>query len=238
MQGTSRRVVVGLIVTSLIVAVAAALFALSRPPQYVATSTLLVGPVTSDVDTLRAAQSLTNTDSQLLVSPTALRDAARRGGMSAAAGHDARSVTFNVDTRIVVLKVTTDTAQKSRTIASSLVTDLTRTVGTVDPTAPGALRVLTAQPQTAVKVARSVLRYAVLGGVGWLILGIAVLAAFAATPAGSSRSAGSRSRRDADLDGGARGSDRDQDQFGDQRHAHDAEADLARRGDDGPALAR
>ncbi len=171
---------IGVVLTTLMVAIAGALYALASPPRYVATSTLLVGPVTSDVDTLRAAQSLTNTYSQLMVSPTALQDAGRRAGLSSSAVSDAANVTFNSDTRIVVLNVTTDTSAQSRVIASTLTTELTRTVGTVDPTAPGALRVLTAQPQTATEVTRSVARYAILGGVGWLLLAIAVLAAFAA----------------------------------------------------------
>ena len=188
MQGSSRKIVIGVVLTTLMVAIAGALYALASPPRYVATSTLLVGPVTSDVDTLRAAQSLTNTYSQLMVSPTAVQDAGRRAGLSSAAVTDAANVTFNSDTRIVVLNVTTDTSAQSRVIASTLTTELTRTVGTVDPTAPGALRVLTAQPQTAEEVTRSPVRYAILGGVGWLLLAIAVLAAFAAgTPRTRSR---------------------------------------------------
>jgi len=184
-----RRVwkwVVSLIVTTAMVALAAGMFAQASPPRYVSTASVLVGPVTSDVDTLRASQSLTSTYSQLLLRADALAQVSQEVGMTSKEISDDSDVTFNVDTRIVTLTVTTESADTSARIASTLTTQLTRLVGTVDPTAPGALSILSVQPQTAEPLERSVARYAALGGIGWLLLAIGVLAAFAARP-GSER---------------------------------------------------
>jgi capsular polysaccharide biosynthesis protein len=173
-----RRRAVVLILTTVVVAAAAGLFAHSSPPRYVATASLLVGPVSADVDTVRASQALTATYSQLVLRPQALQGVAglvQRSPSEVAAASD---VTFNTDTRIVSLTVTTRLSRTSRQIASALTAQLTRLVGTVDPTAPGAVRILSAQPQTAVVVTRSVARYALLAAAGWLLLAFGLLAAF------------------------------------------------------------
>lgn len=176
-----------LALTTLMVALAAALFSMAAPPKYVSTVNILVGPVTSDVDTLRAAESLTSTYSQVLVSAEAVQNAADSVGMSAKEVADDAVVTFNNETRIVTLTVTTSTSSASRGIASSLTRQLTTLVGTVDPTSPGALSILSVQPQTAERAPRSILRYAVLGGAAWLLLAVGVLAALASRPGGVGR---------------------------------------------------
>lgn len=180
----------GLILTSLMVAAAGGLFALATPKEYVSSASVLVGPVTSDVDTLRAAESLTSTYSQLYVRPKALQTVADQVGLTSEEVDDASDVTFNTETRIVTLTVTTSSASVTQRIASGLTAQLTNFVGTVDPTAPGALRVISVQPQTTEEVSRSVVRYAALAGVGWLLLAVGVLAAFSSRPADPARANG------------------------------------------------
>lgn len=182
-------------VTTLMVALAAGLFALSSPSKYVSTANILVGPVTADVDTLRASELLTSTYSQVLVSPEAVAEAAGTVGMTPKAVTKAAGVTFNTETRIVTLSVTTTSDAASRQIATSLTGQLTQRVGTVDPTSPGALSILSVQPQTAEELPRSFLRYAALGGVGWLLLAAGVLAALGARPGSVLRGSGSGGTR-------------------------------------------
>ena len=211
---TTARWGVALVVTTLIVALAAGLFSLAAAPKYVSTVNILVGPVTADVDTLRAAESLTSTYSQVLVSTGAIQEAAESVEMTPTAVTEAADVTFNVETRIVTLRVTTEAPAASRGIATSLTGQLTQLIGTVDPTAPSALSILSVQPQTAEEVPRSALRYAALGGAAWLLLTVGVLAAFASRPgsevrawtrrpAAASREASSEEPSERDVDPGA-----------------------------------
>jgi capsular polysaccharide biosynthesis protein len=170
---------IALSVTTVMVALAAGLVASALPPKYVSKVSLLVGPVTGDVDTLRASELLTSTYSQLLLNPSAVQEAAASVGMSADDVSEDSVVTFNTDTRIVTMTVTTGTAATSTRIASSLTRQLADQVGTVDPSAPGAVTILSVRPQTAEEVRPSATRYAILGGAGWLLLVAALLAAFA-----------------------------------------------------------
>ncbi|MGA8211192.1 MAG: hypothetical protein WB441_11540 [Nocardioidaceae bacterium] len=174
-----------LVVTTLVVALVAGIVAAASPPKYVSTTSLLVGPVTSDLNTLRASESLTSTYSQLLLRPAALAEVGGFVSMSPKEVEAASDVKFNTETRIVTLTVTTGSATQSPRIASALTARLTRLVGTIDPTSPGALQILTEQPQTVTTVSRSVTRYALLAAVGWLLLAAAVVAAFAARPTGA-----------------------------------------------------
>lgn len=186
-QRSVVKFVITLALTTIIVAVATGLFALTAPSKYVSTTSLLVGPVSSDADTLKASTSLTSTYSQLLLRPQALAKVGQTVQMSAKQVNDDADVSFNVDTRIITLTVTTGSPATSRQIASSLTAQLTRLVGTVDPTAPGSLTILSVQPQTAVEVARSPIRYALLGGAAWLLVAVGVIAAFAARSNASER---------------------------------------------------
>ncbi len=198
---------IALSVTTVIVALAAGLVASALPPKYVSKVSLLVGPVTGDVDTLRASELLTSTYSQLLLNPSAVQEAATSVGMSADDVSEDSVVTFNTDTRIVTMTVTTGTAATSTRIASSLTRQLADQVGTVDPSAPGAVTILSVRPQTAEEVRPSATRYAILGGAGWLLLVAALLAAFA-TRGGSWRqtsSDGSSREREAEASGAGAG---------------------------------
>lgn len=177
--GTLRRRAPLLVLTTMLVALGAGLWAHAAPVRYVSTTSILVGPVSSDVDTLRASQSLTSTYSQLILRPEALQRIATRLQRAPSAIADASDVTFNTDTRIVTLTVTTSRARLSINIASGLTTQLTRLIGTIDPTAPGVAQVLSARPQDAIAVTRSWPRYALLGGAGWLLLVLGVTAALA-----------------------------------------------------------
>jgi capsular polysaccharide biosynthesis protein len=178
--GTLRRRAPVLVLTTVLVALAAGIWAHSAAARYVSTTSVLVGPVSSDVDTLRASQSLTSTYSQLILRPEALQRIAAQVQRSPSELANASDVTFNTDTRIVTLTVTTDRPRLSINIASGLTTQLTRLIGTIDPTAPGVAQILSARPQDAVAVTRSWPRYALLGGAGWLLLVLGVLAALAA----------------------------------------------------------
>jgi capsular polysaccharide biosynthesis protein len=179
-HGTLRRRAPIVLLTTVLVALAAGLWAHASAVRYVSTTSILVGPVSSDVDTLRASQSLTSTYSQLILRPEATQRIATRLQLAPSQIADASDVTFNTDTRIVTLTVTTARARRSINIASGLTTQLTRLIGTIDPTAPGVAQVLSAQPQDAVAVTRSWPRYALLGGAGWLLLVLGVTAALAA----------------------------------------------------------
>jgi capsular polysaccharide biosynthesis protein len=179
-----------LMITTILVAAIAGLVAYSSPPRYVSSTSILVGPVSSDVDTLRASQSLTSTYSQLLLRPEAVQVVAAQVRLAPSQVFADADVNFNTDTRIVTLTVSTDREITAQQIAESLTAQLTKLIGTIDPTAPGAAQILSAQPQTAVAVSRSPARYALLAGAGWVLLGLAVFAAFAATRESSSAAAG------------------------------------------------
>lgn len=182
-DGTSKpigRWVVALVLTTLVVATTAGLVAANLPSRYVSVTSFLVGPVTSDLDTLRASESLTSTYSQLLLRPQALQQTAQLVQRSPKMIADDSDVTFNTETRIVTLTVDTDQARASERIAASLTTQLTQLVGTIDPTSPGALRILSVQPQDSVPVTRSPIRYALLAGAGWILIVASLVAALAA----------------------------------------------------------
>jgi capsular polysaccharide biosynthesis protein len=181
-----------LMITTILVAAIAGLVAYSSPPRYVSSTSILVGPVSADVDTLRASQSLTATYSQLLLRPEAVQQVAAQVRLAPSQVFADADVNFNTDTRIVTLSVSADRQIAAQQIAESLTAALTSLIGTIDPTAPGAASILSAQPQTAVAVSRSPARYALLAGAGWVLLGLAVFAAFAATRESSSVSAGQR----------------------------------------------
>lgn len=177
-----------LALSSLIVAIVAGLVAHSSAPQYVSSASFLVGPVSSpDVDTLRAAQSLTSTYSQLILSPVAVQTVAQRLLLSPASVNSAADVNFNTDTRIVTLTVTSRRPADAKDITRELTTELTALVGSLGPTSPGKVKILSTLPPTAVPVKKSALRYALLGGAGWLLLALGALAALTAGRPGASK---------------------------------------------------
>jgi capsular polysaccharide biosynthesis protein len=130
-----RRWLVALIAVTVLAAGGAVAYSLTQAPQYQATTQLLVGPINADADSIKASQALIGTYAELVISPSAMSQAATAvgTGTTAAMVREGTDVQFSTTTRLLEVSVTLGSpdgaARAADTLANVLKNEVSRTQG-------------------------------------------------------------------------------------------------------------
>lgn len=121
-----RRWWTTLLAAALIAGIAGFIGASSAPPVYEAEARLLVGPVSSDINTIRAASALSETYAQLVTSDEVLGGVRDELGLSTPAVLLAESIRATADgtTRLLIIRVRADDADTAAAIANQVPAEL------------------------------------------------------------------------------------------------------------------
>ena len=156
-----------LVVSGLVAGVAGFAVVSLRAPRYEASVQLLVGPINTDLDTIRAAGQLAQTYAQIATSQPLLDAAAKQLGVRVVRG-DVRS-TANDVTRVVTVRVRSGSAVRAAAVANSLGDQLAALAARGTSRPEGELQVIDrASPPLAPDAANAVL-LAVLAGLAGLL---------------------------------------------------------------------
>lgn len=136
-----RRWLVALIAVTVLAAGGAVAYSLTTPARYAATTQLLVGQINADADSIKASQQLIGTYAELIVSPSALQQAATAvgNGVTATEMRAATEVQFSTSTRLLGVKVTLGSPESAQRAAETLATLLKNEVSLTQGSGAGAL---------------------------------------------------------------------------------------------------
>ncbi|HEU4673338.1 MAG TPA: Wzz/FepE/Etk N-terminal domain-containing protein [Candidatus Limnocylindrales bacterium] len=169
-----------LLVATAVSALIAYLVASRIPPTYEAGAQLLVGPINTDVDTLRASSQLAQTYAQLAISQPLLESTAKEFGGAIKPSDLAENVRASASdvTRILNIKVDDSDPQRAAQLANTLANELIQLTSGSTSRPEGQLQLIGgAQPPTspvAPQVSLIVLLAAMAGLLGALVLVILV----------------------------------------------------------------
>ncbi|HEY3523824.1 MAG TPA: Wzz/FepE/Etk N-terminal domain-containing protein [Candidatus Limnocylindrales bacterium] len=169
-----------LLVATAVSALIAYLVASRIPPTYEAGAQLLVGPINTDVDTLRASSQLAQTYAQLAISQPLLESTAKEFGGAVKTSDLAENVRASASdvTRILNIKVDDGDPQRAAQLANTLANELIQLTSGSTSRPEGQLQLIGgAQPPTspiAPQVSLIVLLAAMAGLLGALVLVILV----------------------------------------------------------------
>ena len=165
-----------LLASTAVAAVAGYTVVSSQPPRYESSVRLLVGPINTDLNTIRAAGQLAQTYAEFAASRPLLDDAAKALGVSAV---DAEvSAAANDVTRLLTVRVSDSSSTRAPALANELADDLAAlgATGTAGP--EGALRVIQRAESPAIPAKPDVvwltLLAALTGLAGSLVLAVGV----------------------------------------------------------------
>ena len=168
-----------LLVATWVAAMAGLLVATRITPTYEAQAQLLVGPINTDSDTLKASGLLVQTYAQLALSPPLLKSTAQEAGIAdpIKLGQNVRA-TANDTTRILTIRVQDSSAERAASIANTMSDELIQLTTGATTRPEGQLEVIgAAVPPTtpiAPQVSLIVLLAMAAGLIGGLILVIVV----------------------------------------------------------------
>jgi succinoglycan biosynthesis transport protein ExoP len=177
--GTLRRWWGTLVVAGLVAALGAWVLASRAPETFQASTTLVVGPLAGNTDTVRAAQNLARTDAEVAQSKTLLDEAARALGLPADEVDDVEvDASANEVTRLLVISVRDSDGQRAADLANGLAEALAARVaegpvgpeGEITVSDPATVPSEPAEPNVPRIVTLSVLATLLLAfGVAWLL---------------------------------------------------------------------
>jgi capsular polysaccharide biosynthesis protein/Mrp family chromosome partitioning ATPase len=168
-----------LLVATWVAALSGYLVASRITPTYEATAQVLVGPINTDIDTIRAAQQLAQTYAQLAISQPLLESTAKELGGTV----DARILAQNVrasanDFRFVTIKADDADPQRAALIANTITTELSQLTSGATTRPEGQIQITSqATPPTspiAPQVSLIVLLATLAGLLGGLVLVILI----------------------------------------------------------------
>ena len=155
-------------VSALVAGVAGYAVVSLRAPRYVASVELLVGPINTDLDTIRAAGQLAQTYAQIASSQPLLDETARVLGLAGVAKGDVRAFANDV-TRVVTVQVRSESAVEAAAVANRLADGLAALAAQGTSRPEGELQVIDrAAPPSSPDAANAVL-LAVLAGLAGLL---------------------------------------------------------------------
>ncbi|WP_369812510.1 Wzz/FepE/Etk N-terminal domain-containing protein, partial [Kineosporia sp. A_224] len=167
-----RRWAFALLAVALLAGGGAAAYTLLTPSQYSASTQLLVGPVNEDAEGIKASSQLIGTYAQLVVSGTALSNAANQvgGGLTGADVQAATAIQFSSATRILDISVTLNDPQAALKVVSSLKDQLL--ARTAQQSGPGSLSVVVDPQTSGLPIDRQPYLRGVVAGFTALLLGL------------------------------------------------------------------
>lgn len=198
MVSGARRVVlyVALVLVAAVLAGAAGWVSATRAPTvYESDTRLLVGPMSADIDSLRASDLLTTTYAELVTSQAVLRSVIERLGLRTTPGELAAEVDAVGDggTRLLTITVRDGDPEDAERVADALAVQLQALTASLDDGTDARLRVVDA-PLLGSRVPSQSGLTAMLAGLGGALFAVAALVLFPSAVARISVSPGDRRR--------------------------------------------
>ena len=164
-----------LLVATWVAAIAGFLVASRITPTYEAQAQLLVGPINTDSETLKASGLLVQTYAQLAISPSALKSTGQETGVDPAKlGQNVRA-TANDTTRILTIRVQDADPKKASEIANTMADELIQVTTGATTRPEGQLEVIGAAVAPTVPVAPQVSLIVLLAMAAGLIGGLVLV---------------------------------------------------------------
>lgn len=121
-----RRWVLVIVIATGVAALVGWRFSASAEEGYESSSVMLVGPLNTDSDTMRASSALAQTYAELATSESLLDRVAEETGVSSSDLEDGVRATANGTTRFLTIRARADTAAAARAVADAVTVDLIR----------------------------------------------------------------------------------------------------------------
>lgn len=168
-----------LIVSAWIAGVAGYIVASGLPPTYESQAKVLVGPINTDSDTLRASSALVQTYAQVVTTDSVLQSALKENGLSMSLDdfRTATRATANDVTRILTIRVQAGDPNNAAKLANSLATELEQLTSQGVSRPEGLIQVVEfAQPSPANEpVAPQVSLITILAALAGIVMAIVIV---------------------------------------------------------------